>query len=78
MRPTGLEPVAYSSGGCRSIQLSYGRVVQKVIMNAHEIQPLDASRRSVIDGPTMSDARNPQSLRRFATRNPQSAIRDPQ
>lgn len=25
MRPTGLEPVAYSLGNCRSIHLSYGR-----------------------------------------------------
>ena len=31
MRPRGFEPLAYSFGDCRSIQLSYGRTFEKVI-----------------------------------------------
>jgi hypothetical protein len=27
VRPRGFEPLAYSFGGCRSIQLSYGRMM---------------------------------------------------
>ncbi len=32
VRPRGFEPLAYSFGDCRSIQLSYGRTIRKVIM----------------------------------------------
>lgn len=32
--PTGLEPVACSSGGCRSIQLSYGAVFTGILAPA--------------------------------------------
>ena len=32
VRPRGFEPLAYSFGDCRSIQLSYGRTFEKVIM----------------------------------------------
>ena len=29
VRPAGFEPAAYSSGGCRSIHLSYGRTLEE-------------------------------------------------
>ena len=31
VRPAGFEPTAYSSGGYRSIQLSYGRTVSEIL-----------------------------------------------
>ena len=30
VRPTGFEPMTYSSGGYRSIQLSYGRTIREI------------------------------------------------
>ena len=60
--------MAYSSGGCRSIQLSYGRIVQKVIMNAIRNRCGDAQSAIGIRN------RNPQS--ESAIRNPQYEIRN--
>ena len=56
VRPTGFEPVAYSSGGCRSIQLSYGRAVSKVITNTHEIAYRSPRRCRAIEVPAPSSS----------------------